>query len=96
MFTDAHICWDNSQSCTKVKLSCAHHPCHLLWSQRDISVGSNTISQCQQITFRAWSSSTSLMDYTVPWLCMKFGKRTFSYACPATCNALPWQHCTVA
>ena len=44
------------------------------------------------------SSSTSSMDYCVPWLCTKFGKRAFSFsrAGPATWNALPDHICAVA
>jgi len=35
------------------------------------------------------SSSTSSMDYSLPWLRTKFGERAFSHAGPATWNALP-------
>jgi len=42
------------------------------------------------------SSSTSSMDYSLPRLRTKFGERAFSYAGPATWNALPDHIRTVA
>ena len=42
------------------------------------------------------SSSTSSMDYSLPWLRTKFGERAFSHAGPATWNALPDHIRTVA
>jgi len=42
------------------------------------------------------SSSTSSMDYSLPWLRTKFGEQAFSHAGPATWNALPDHIRTVA
>jgi len=42
------------------------------------------------------SSSTSLTDYSLPWLHARFGERTFSCAVFATWNAQPVNICTVA
>ena len=42
------------------------------------------------------SSSTSSMDYSLPRLRTKFGKRAFSHAGPTTWNALPDHFRTVA
>jgi len=58
------------------------------------------INQSLQVTvhiqIHALTHSTSSMDYSLPRLCTKFGKRAFSHADPATWNALPDHIRTVA
>jgi len=67
-----------------------------LRSQPGVSDGDSPVSRRQQITFRASSSSTSSMDYSLPRLRTKFGERAFSHARPATWKALPDHIRTVA
>ena len=72
----------------KFKLCCLVHaihygrsPAYLMETVQPVGTSRSRSGLC--------SSSTSLIDYSVPWLCTKFGEQAFSHAGPATWNALP-------
>ena len=72
----------------KFKLCCIIHAIHHGRSQTYLTEVVQVVDASRSCPGLR-SSSTSQMDYALPWLRTKLGERAFSHAGPATWNALP-------
>ena len=78
----------------RFKLCCLVHAIHYGRSPAYLTETAQSVG-ASRLRSGLRSSSTSLMDYSLPRLRTNFGERAFSHAGPATWNALPDHICTV-
>jgi len=79
----------------KFKLCCLIHAMYYGRSLTYLTEAIEAVSTSKS-HYGLCSSSTSLMYYSLPQLCKRFGERSFSHAGPATWNTLPDNIRTVA
>ena len=93
--TTSSLTWPPVICRVKFKLCCIIHAIHHGRSPTYLTETVQVVGASRSRP-RLRSSSTSQMDYALPWLCTKFRERAFSHAGPATWNALPDHIRTVA